>query len=262
MILTAENYYTREADLEYMSVSQYKGFMRCEAAALATIKREWAQPMSTALLVGSYVDAHFEGTLEQFKENHPELFKRDGTLKADYKQAEEIIQVLEDDPVFMKYMGGEKQVIRTAKLFGVPWKIKIDADHDDMIVDLKIMRSMERVMGRSFVEHWGYDIQMAVYQAVSAAAGYPREETHLAVGTKQTPPDKEIVEIPPWRRNECLEEVEKNLPRIMAVKRGEVEARRCGTCDYCRATKKLKMPLDFELVGLSNAELVALMGTS
>lgn len=261
MKLNNENYYTKEADLEYMSVSQYKAFRKCEAAALATVKREWVKPMTTAMLVGSYVDSYFEGTLDQFRVDHPEIFKKDGTLKADYKQAEEIIQCLEADPVFMDYMGGEKQVIRTATMFGTPWKIKIDADHEKMIVDLKIMRSMERVMGRSFVEHWGYDIQMAVYQRISELAGYPREETYLAVGTKQEPPDKEIVEIPQWRRNECLEDVEKHLPRILAVKRGEVKPNRCGVCDYCRATKKLNTPLDFELVGLSNAELDAVMGT-
>lgn len=260
MILQENNYYSQEADQNYMSVSQYKAFRKCEAAALASLHGEWVRPKTTALLVGSYVDAYFEGTLDRFREENPEIFKKDGELKAEYRKAEEIIQVLEADEMFMDYMSGDKQVIRTATLFDVPWKIKIDADHPDKIVDLKIMRSMERIMGRSFVEYWGYDIQMAVYAAVSELAGYPREETYLAVGTKQDPPDKDIIVIPKWRRDECLEEVKRYLPRIMQVKRGEVKPNRCGVCEYCRATKRLTEPLDFELVGLSRDEIEAVTG--
>ena len=56
MILTNDNYYSPEANWEYMSVSQYKQFLKCEAAAMAQLKGEWSQPKTTALLVGSYVD--------------------------------------------------------------------------------------------------------------------------------------------------------------------------------------------------------------
>ena len=151
MILTNANYYSAEANMEYMSVSQYKQFKSCEAAAMAQLRGEWEQPKTTALLVGSYVDAWFEGTLDEFKQEHPELFKKDGTLKADFQQAEDIIARVQQDKVFMKYMSGRKQVIRTAELFGCKWKIKIDSRLRDSVVDLKVMRSMERIMGKSFV---------------------------------------------------------------------------------------------------------------
>ena len=101
MILTNENYFSKEADMEYMSVSQFKAFEQCEAAALASIKGEWEQPKTTALLVGSYVDAHFEGTLDLFKAKNPEIFTKQGTLKAEYKQAEEIINRIESDEEFI-----------------------------------------------------------------------------------------------------------------------------------------------------------------
>ena len=67
MILTSENYYSEKSNLEYMSVSQYKQFQKCEAAAMAELKGEWKRPKSTALLVGSYIDSWFEGSLESFK---------------------------------------------------------------------------------------------------------------------------------------------------------------------------------------------------
>ena len=46
MILTAENYFSKEADREYLSVSQYKNFMgtigrpACEAEAMAKLNGE------------------------------------------------------------------------------------------------------------------------------------------------------------------------------------------------------------------------------
>lgn len=260
MILTDENYYSEVANQRYMSVSQFKQFRKCEAAAMAQIRGEYKPPKTTALLVGSYVDSYFEGTLSHFRNNNPEIFKRDGTLKSDFVQAENIIKRIQRDELFMEYMSGEKQVILTATLFGVKWKIKIDSLLPDKIVDLKVMRSMERVMGKSFVEHWGYDLQMAIYGAVYKAVTERDLETYLAVATKETPTNLEIIHIPLWRREELLEDVSKHLPRIVAVKSGEAEPERCGVCEYCRATKVLKEPIDFELVGLSTAECHAILG--
>lgn len=306
MELTAENYFSTEMSQRYMSVSQYKSFLDCPARAMAEISGEYKQPMTTALLVGSYVDAYFEGTLEQFKKEHPEIFNvtlkekdttrkiaekripelitRNGTwkqgalakakeywpelfdkvctLKADYVQAEEIIKVLEADEVFMEYMAGEKQVIMTAELFGTPWKIKIDSYHKGkMIVDLKIVRSFERIMGISFVEHWKYDTQMAIYSKVeSLFTGGDMLPTYLAAGTKEDPPDKNIIHIPFWKREECLANVKKDMPRILAYKRGEIEAPGCGVCAYCRSRKKITTPIEFDAVGFSNRELALMEG--
>lgn len=257
MTLTEQNYYSNITNQGYMSVSQYKDFQKCEAAALAQIRGEWERPKTTALLVGSYVDAWFEGTLDAFREENPEIFKKDGSLKADYILAESVIQRVQKDELFMEYMSGQKQVIRTAPLFGCEWKIKMDSYHPGrMIVDLKVMRSMDRVMGKSFVEHWGYDLQMAVYAAVEGND----LETYLAVATKQNPIDIEVIEIPKWRREEVLAEIERNLPHILDVKAGRAEPERCGVCEYCRATKKLTEPIDFEFVGLSNLERKAIFG--
>lgn len=257
MILTEQNYYSLEANREYFSVSQYKQFQKCEAAAMAEIRGEWKQPTTTALLVGSYVDAWFEGTLEAFCAEHPEIFKKDGSLKADYVQAERIIERVQQDETYMYYMSGKKQIILTRNLFGTPWKIKMDSYHPGkMIVDGKVMRSMERIMGKSFVEHWRYDLQMAIYAEVEGND----LETYIAPVTKQEPPDLDVIHVPKWRRAELLDEVEKSMPRLLAVKSGAIEPERCGVCEYCRVTKKILEPIDFELVGLSTAERKAMLG--
>ena len=126
MQLTEENYYSDIANYEYMSVSQFKDFngtygkAACEAAAVAKLKGTYKEPKSTALLIGSYVDRYFEGTLESYKKEEPAIFKKDGKLKAEYIQADTLIKRAERDELFMKYMSGKKQVIMTAELYGTP----------------------------------------------------------------------------------------------------------------------------------------------
>ena len=266
MKLTSDNYYSPEANLEYFSVSQYKEFLECPARAMARIRGEWSTAPTKAMLIGSYVDAYFEGTLDKFTEEHPEIFNsRTGELKEAFRKATEIIERIEADELFMEHMSGQKQVIKTATLFGAKWKIKMDAYHPGkQIDDLKVMRSMERIMGRSFVEHWMYDLQMAVYSEVEFLASKRKDKqrlpTYLAVATKEDETDIELVHIPRWRLDECLADVEKNMPRLIAYKSGELEAPRCGTCAYCRRTKKLTAPIDFEMVGYSNRELALMQG--
>ena len=57
MNLIAENYFSPENQLAYMGASQFKSFLACPAAALAEIRGEYRKEETTALLVGSYVDA-------------------------------------------------------------------------------------------------------------------------------------------------------------------------------------------------------------
>lgn len=256
MKLTNENYYSAEANLAYMSVSQVKSFAQCEAAAMAELRGEYTRPKTTALLVGSYVDAWFDGTLDQFRVINPEIFRKDGALRAEYVQAEQIIDRVQRDPLFMEYMAGEKQAIRTGEVCGVPFKIKMDSYHADKIVDLKVMREMRPIMGKSFVEHWRYDWQGAVYQAVEGN-GLP---FFLAVATKEDVPNIEILQIPQWRLDECLAEMRPFIERAALVKAEKAEPTRCGVCPYCRATKVLDKPLDYEFAGLSNEEIKAMKG--
>lgn len=257
MKLTNENYFSPEASLEYFGVSQLKAFMDCEARALAECKGEYKQEMSTALLVGSYVDAYFEGTLLEFENAHPELFKKDGSLKADYVHANKIIKRIHQDPLFMEYMSGDKQVIKTGEIDGFPFKIKIDSYHPGkMIVDLKVMRSLERIAGVSLVDYWKYDLQAAVYQLIEGN-GLP---FYLAIATKEDEPNLELVEIEQPDMDEEIETIRKQLPRWAAIKRGEIEPEGCGVCPYCRKNKKLTGPIPAGWLGFSNKELKYIKG--
>lgn len=256
MILTPENYYSAEANKEYMSVSQYKTFcgtfgkVSCEARAMAELNEEWVQEKTTALLVGSYVDAHFEGTLDLFQAQNPELFTKKGELKAEYKKAEEIINRIERDEYFMKFMSGEKQVIMTGEIAGAKWKIKVDSlVRDICIVDLKIMKALRDVFRThdsdhmGFVEYWGYDIQGAVYQEIVRQNTGKTLPFFIAAASKEKETDIEIIQIDDAHLRECLLMVESNVPKILALKNGDFEPIRCETCDYCKHTKVLTAPV-------------------
>lgn len=246
-MLTRENYFDKENELKYFGSSQFKSFMKCEASTMARINGEIEEETSTALLVGSYVDAHFEGTLDLFVAQHPEILKRDGSLKAEYTQANEIINRLERDEMFMKYMSGEKQVIMTAELFGHEFKIRVDSYHEGKaIVDLKVMRDFEPVyveeLGRvSFVEAWGYDIQGAIYQAVVEASTGKKLPFIIAGATKQKDgADLGLFQVPQYKLDASLKIVEHYVDHFADVKSGLIEPKRCEKCAYCRQTKKLK----------------------
>ena len=256
MELLEENYYGKEANLKYMSVSQFKDFngtygkMACEFAAMEKLHERWMPEKSTALLVGSYVDSYFEGSLERFKEENPELFTQRGELKSSYKKAEEVIARIERDDYFLKYMSGEKQRIMTGEIDGVDWKIKMDSYIEGVaIVDLKVMESISKLKWvpdigyLDFVRYWGYDIQGAVYQEIVYQNTGKRLPFYIAAATKENEPDIRIIQITQNYLDEAMQVVKTNLPRIIRVKNGETKPDKCDTCDCCRHNRILTRPI-------------------
>lgn len=248
MELTPSNYYSSEANNTYWSASFIKSMLTCPAMALAELRGEWVRPENTALLVGSYVDSFFEGTLDTFKAEHPQIFKRDGNLKSEYLKADEMINRASSDPVFMSFMDGEKQKIVTGEIFGFPFKAKFDVFNGDRIVDLKTAKDMKPIykagQGRlSFADAWHWTLQMAIYQRLEGH----NLPCYLAVITKEEPPDIEIVEIPQSVMDTELQILEQQITYFDAMKQGIIEPDRCGNCAYCRATKKLTAPKSLEL---------------
>ena len=242
MGLTAKNYFSPNSNMKYCGSSQFKTFLKCPAMAMAELKGEWQREESSALLIGSYVDSWFEGTLDAFKVEHPEIFKKDGTLKSEYVKAEEIIARVSRDELFMKYMGGKKQVIKTGEICGVPFKIKMDSYHKGKaIVDLKIIRDFEPLWNdencarEDFIHYWGYDYQAAIYQAIEGN----KLPFYICAATKEANTDFAVIQIPQDWIDSAMSVIEYQIATIDAYKRGEIEAPRCEKCAYCRQTKKL-----------------------
>lgn len=263
MRLTAENYFSPEANMEYMSASQYKAFRACEAAALAELRGEWRRPESVSLRLGSYVDAALTGDLEAYRDEHPELFKRDGSLKAEYQSAQEAAERLAGDDLARLLLSGRHQAIKVGKIGGVRYKAKIDSLLSSakvesickrfpevrklvpfggpMIVDLKYMRDFDPIWSEeyhdkiSFAEYWGYDYQGAVYQALDKRSA----PFVIVAATKESETNIDAFHIPDDALSLALAEIEENSPRYAAIKKGEIAPVGCGKCDYCRSVKKL-----------------------
>ena len=271
MILTAENYYSPIANELYFSVSQVKRFIECESSALDGILDPKDEKKTEALLVGGYVDAYFAGELERFRAENPEIFKKDGTLKAAYLRAEEIVARIESDKLSMMMLDGTKQSILTGEICGAPFKIKPDvllsaeqiravaaaflnmAQYmwdDGAIVDLKVVRDFEplyrREEGRlSFIEYWRYDLQMSVYQEIVRQRTGARLPCFILAATKQDAPGLALIPVEQDMLDFNLEWLKQKLPRMIAVKNGEEEPDRCGECTHCRKTHTLSGPSAF-----------------
>lgn len=253
MNLTNENYFSPEAMREYWSVSQFKSFRKCEACGLAELRGEYEREETTSLLVGRYVDAYFSDEMPQFlNESGHKILKKNGGLLAEFSHADDIIKRVESDPLMMEYLTGDKQVIMTAELFGVPWKIKMDVYNGERIVDLKCVKDFEDIREpgygyRSWIEYWGYDIQGSIYQKVVELNIGKRLPFYIAAVTKEKVPNIDLIQIPQSYLDTAYKIVDAHIDRLDLVKTGEIEPTRCERCDYCKRTKILTGPRQYEI---------------
>lgn len=239
-----------------MSASQFKDFLKCEKCALAKYRGEYVEEKTSALMMGSYIDAYFSGEMEQFKKDNPEIFNsKTGALKSDYVKCEEIIKVIEKDEVLMKHLSGEHQVKVYGTIAGVPFKGKIDSYFPGKcIVDQKIMKDLEPVWDeksrskKNIVDYWGYTIQGAIYrELVRQTTGYTLPFL-LAITTKEKTPRKALLEIDSKDLDAALELVERLAPRFQAIKEGKIQPTSCHNCDYCVSTTMLTGSFSYHIL--------------
>lgn len=271
MELTADTYYSPEADTAYFSASQIKRFLTCEAAAKDALDHPSEEEKTTALLVGGFVDAHFSGEMGAFIAANPQVYTKGGTLKAAYQKAQEVIERIESDELAMCLLSGEKQKIVVGDIGGHPFKAKLDcllsgeqadaiaSNYPGMsgmawtggaIVDLKVMRDFEPIYrageGRlSFVEYWRYDLQMAIYQELIRQNTGNTLPCYILAASKQDPPGLALVQVEQEELDFCLQFLKDRIDHIAAVKVGDEEPDRCGECAFCRGQGKLTAPMAF-----------------
>lgn len=248
--LSEENYFSKENELKYCGSSQYKSFLKCQAATMAKLNGDWVEEPSKSLLEGSYIDAAISGTLDVFKAQHPELLKKDGTLKSEYLQAEYALSRIERDELFKKYISGDHQTIMVGEIASVPFKIKIDSYFPDKaIVDFKYVKDFEPIWDgkekKNFVEYWGYDIQGAIYQEIVRQNTGKKLPFFIAGATKEKETDIALLSIPDEILDIKLEEIKETLPLIDKLKSGTISPVRCEHCNYCHFTKKLAQIIDY-----------------
>ena len=295
MKLTSRNYYGPKANMEYMSVSQFKSFKRCEAAALAELNGEFERSKSKALLLGSFVDEMLTGTkksqvkfiVENFesifqkssrymkipeidrpgfvREEFDDLFKAEnGKAYAEIVQALETVEKIKKQPLMRQHFKSKHQTIMTGEIAGVTFKIKMDNyKPGEFIADMKYMASLRSPnMFEPMVKYWGYAIQGAVYQQVVYQNTGKRLPFYLDIATKESPTHLAVAEINQYDLDEALDIVKALAPRYQAIKRGEIEPVRCGEydCQYCTETTIITEPIDSNYLGLSPRQIKAANG--
>ena len=249
-----KDYYSKEAGQLYMSVSQFKDFCQCEAQTLAKLKGEWEPDRDkTALLVGNYVHSYFESekSHQKFIEDHQEeLYTKRKPIKLykDFEVADRMIDRIEQDDFFKYLWQGEHEVPVTGELFGTDWKGKIDLLNIEKgyFVDLKTTAQLDKRFWSidsggwvSFIEQYGYDLQIAVYEKLlEIKYGKPFTGYIYAV-TKQYIPDIAAIEINQELKDYALDKASEKIDRILAVKWGQEDPEMCGKCEFCRKFKQL-----------------------
>lgn len=229
--LDKKNYHSIEADKHYMSVSQFKNFRDCEAKTMAKLSGEYKEPSSNAMLVGSYVHAAFESD-EDFaafiEENNGAIFKARGGKYSDFETADNMIEALKNDSFALFAMDGDKEIIYTAHLWGMDWKIKVDSINHSRktFSDLKTTQDLhkrywsEKYDGWvSFIEAWDYVLQMAVYRRVLQENLGETYTPYIVAVTKETPPNKAVIHFDESRFDFEYEYLEMKMERVFQVKK-------------------------------------------
>lgn len=263
MKLRESNYYSAEANKKYCSASQYKDFIGtpflsgCEARAIATLRGEYTPEVTKAMLIGSIVDAMWEGaTTEELVDRFPDCVSTRGAtkgqIKSEYYQAIQLYNRSKQDLLFSKYMSGEKQVIMTGEIEGLPFKIKMDSFHPGVaIVDLKttqdshpMHRYYDRMTGQrlAFYIFHGYDAQLAIYREIVRQNTGDKLPCFIAAIDKKPHPRPEVIQLDETLLDNALENVKQNCKKIIMLKKGEIDPIRCDNddCDYCRDTYQCK----------------------
>lgn len=264
--LTDDNYYSREADIHYMSCSQYQAFQKCEAAEIAKLRGIWEpEQQSDALFQGQYFHAYFESpeAFEKFcNENFDKIYKTKTTKSrgtevlgkyAPFEKLDEMIQAALNDPLMSQIISwpGENEKPMIGEVGGIAWRMKMDkyCPTGRRIIDYKTSINLRELFynpitktRQTFVEEFGYLMRAAVYGEIEKQnVGADNFPTFIILGvSKQTPPDKEVFLLNDETRwNLELENIKMKIPHIQRLKNGEENPRRCGECEYCRRTKQL-----------------------
>lgn len=258
MELNRKNYFSKEAEAIYLGSTSFKNWdifhEGCEAKQLAISKGEWQEKENPAFLLGNYVHSWSSGDLQDFLVEHPEMFKKDGSLYAKYSLGDEMINCLKNDPLVEKFRQGDKEKIFVGKIDNVDFKIQVDILNIDKgyFADIKTTKNLNEtywVDGKkvSFIEKYDYKLQFAIYaeilrQNLNMEEGKYLRPYILAVD-KQDVPDHAIIDMGTDFIESKLAEIKTKLPRIIAVRNGDIQPYSCGKCEYCRSIKKVDRPI-------------------
>lgn len=277
--ITKETYFSPQVEKEYLGSSSFKAWDMsnkgtevfgnyvqggCEAREIAKRNGEWQDEDKEAFLIGHYVHSFSEGSeaFQKFcQDNASELYQKNGKPYAAIARADEMIDTLRRSELVTKMRStGEKEVILVGEIGGQKFKICVDIPHFKQyaFTDLKTTTNISKVSFKdgqrvSFIDVYDYRLQFALYSEI-IRQNLDREEgdwphPYVIAVDKQKQPDHVVLYMGKDYIESKLEHIKERLPRIVAVRNGEVEPERCEKCEYCRSTKVISSPIsitDFE----------------
>lgn len=233
MIVTQENYFSKEADQEYMSVSQYKLFRECEAKALATIQGQEDATYKTAFLEGELFEALVSGDANLFKAQHPELLSTRGAtagqIKSEFKKVINAAEKFNEQVFFRDIIDKcEKQIILTGEIKGIKVKCMLDLfdKKTNSIYDIKCMKDFKDQWNKDEKAYmpwyytYGYVLQLAVYREIVRQNFGEPKEIGLIAATKEEIPDIQALSFDSYLLDLELEQFKNNIERYDDIKRG------------------------------------------
>lgn len=257
MILTNKNYYSVEANKEFMSVSQFKAFEECEAQALHNLEIE-GENEKQAFLEGKLFEALVTGNEELFMAQHPELISTRGAtagqLKSEFKKVLNSAERFNQQELFKKIINKcEKQVILTGEIEGVKTKCALDLfDREtNSIYDIKCMKdfkeqwSKEEKAYKPWYYTYNYVLQLAVYKEIVRQNFGEPKEVGLLAATKEDEPDVQGIKFSNDLLSFELREFMQKVKKYDNIKKGLIKPTTCGCCPYCKSIKNIK---EFEVI--------------
>ena len=249
---------------EHLSFSGWNQYQECEGKALASDKGLYSFEPTESMLVSKYTEICLIGDAEEkekfFTENPIAVNSRTGKPKAAFLKAEEAAEKAKEDEIFMVFLEGETQVRLDGVIEGMPIKGFADVISEAFITDFKNMANLNRAWDPvkrrkvSFVEQRNYATQGAIYRELVRQMTGKVLKFYIPVLTKEEIPSKVVVSFKDETLDLRLEMFKDSIPRIKALRAGEVEPNHCGTCDYCKSVLPTRI-IDQAQVGLTAAEL-------
>lgn len=256
MLLTPENYHSDEARAAYISSSDIKLAMRCEAMWAAQDKGQYRRPEGTAAFAyGHLFEEALTGNAETYITQHPELTlsrgPRKGELYAEYSGAIDLAAAVRRSSFLANLIDRcRKQVILTGELCGLPVRVMMDlVDEDESIYDIKSAKDFRTVWDDDRQEYmdwwavWKYPVQLWVYREVARQNGLTVPHVGLIAGSKSNM-DVQAVRFSEETMTAAQADAEYTLRRMAAIRKGD-KPDECGRCEWCLSQKKID---NFEVI--------------
>lgn len=249
MKLDINNYYSIEANKQYISVSQYKNFQKCSKKAMFNLEQENEED-KICFLEGKLFETLIAGDIDLFMMQHPELVSSRGAtkgeLKANFKKVVLAANKIKQQKFIMDIIKKcKKQVIMTGNINGIEVKCCADLLDEETgnIYDLKCMANFNETWNKEnkcympWYYYYGYVLQMAVYQEIARQNYGKKFETHLIAATKEEQPDMDAIHFDNSLLELELKEFSDNIVYYDKIKKGIEPVIKCNCCDYCKANK-------------------------